>query len=56
MESEVKHMLEDQAGYTPQQLTYVVLLRQQLDNSKRNNDKLKRELTEYRDKLTASTR
>lgn len=56
VESEVKQMLEEKAGYTPQQLTYVVLLRQQLDNSKRSNEKLKREITEHRDKLVIFNR
>lgn len=49
-------MLEEQAGYTPQQLTYVVLLRQQLENSKKSNEKLRKEVNEHREKLNVSQR
>ncbi|KAF6031045.1 hypothetical protein EB796_010640 [Bugula neritina] len=44
VEKDVVKMLEEKVGYTPQQLTYVVLLRQQLSNSKKTCEKLKREI------------
>ncbi|XP_067932257.1 E3 ubiquitin-protein ligase TRAIP-like isoform X2 [Watersipora subatra] len=56
VEADVKRMLEDNAGYTPQQLTYLVLLRQQLDSSKQTNEKLKRSLADLREKLIRTER
>lgn len=53
---DIKKMLSEQAGYSEQQLTYVVLLRQQLDNSKRAGDKLKRDIIELRDRVSAAER
>jgi len=49
-------MLEEKVGYTPQQLTYVVLLRQQLSNSKKTSEKLKREIGECRESLLSYQR
>lgn len=56
VDTEVRHMLEEKVGYTAQQLTYIVLLRQQLDNSKQSNEKLKRNLSDVRDQLMACQR
>ena len=56
VEPEVRVMLQEKGGYTAQQLTYVVLLRQQLDNSKQTNEKLKHTVTDLREKLLASKR